>query len=223
MIGMEHKRITLLSGHYGSGKTNIAVNLAFELKKTCDRVAIADIDIVNPYFRTKDSEKELAAAGIRLICSEYANSNLDIPALPAAMQRPIADRSTTCVLDVGGDDQGAVALGRFADQIKGENDYAMLFVLSFYRPLTQTPEDALDVLREIAAACGLRFTGIVNNSNLGDATTAADIFATAERTEKLCLLSGLPLVATTVRADLADDPALRGKVVFPLHLQKKPI
>ena len=220
---MQQKRITVFCGHYGSGKTNIAVNYALARKRAGETVSIIDLDIVNPYFRTKDREQELRDAGVELICSDYAGSHLDIPALPAAMQRPIADRSTTCVLDVGGDDQGAVALGRFADQIKAENDYAMLFVLSFYRPLTQTPEDALDVLREIEAACGLRFTGIVNNSNLGDATTAADIFATAERTEKLCLLSGLPLVATTVRTDLADDPALRGKVVFPLHLQKKPI
>ena len=220
---MQQKRITVFCGHYGSGKTNIAVNYALARKRAGETVSIIDLDIVNPYFRTKDSEAELRDAGVELICSDYAGSNLDIPALPAAMQRPIADRGTTCVLDVGGDDQGAVALGRFADQIKAENDYAMLFVLNFFRPLTRTPEDALDVLREIEAACGLRFTGIVNNSNLGEATTAADILATKERTAKLCELSGLPLVATTVRADLADDPALRLECVFPLRLQKKPI
>ena len=220
---MEQKRITVFCGHYGSGKTNIAVNYAIRLKETHTRVSIIDLDIVNPYFRTKDSEAELRAAGVELICSDYAGSNLDIPALPAAMMRPVAERGTVCVFDVGGDDQGAVALGRFADQIRAEDDYAMLFVLNFYRPLTQTPEDALSVLREIEAACGLRFTGIVNNSNLGEATTVRDVLATAGRTARLCDLSGLPLVATTVRADLAADPALQGNEVFPLRLQKKPI
>ena len=218
---MQQKRITVFCGHYGSGKTNIAVNYALARKRAEMPVSIIDLDIVNPYFRTKDSERELREAGVELICSDYACSNLDIPALPAAMQRPIADRGTTCVLDVGGDDQGAVALGRFSDQIKAENDYAMLFVLNFYRPLTRTPEEALGVLREIEAACGLSFTGIVNNSNLGKATTAEDVLSTADRAARLCELSGLPLVATTARADLCD--ALRSQLpdVFPLELQKQ--
>ena len=220
---MEHKRVTIFCGHYGSGKTNIAVNVALRLKETHDKVAIIDLDIVNPYFRTKDSEAELQRAGVELICSDYAGSNLDIPALPAAMMRPLAERDTQCVMDIGGDDRGAVALGRFADQIKAENNYEMLFVLSFYRPLTRTPEEALAVMREIESACGLSFTGIVNNSNLGEATTAADILATVERAERLSALSGLPLVMTAVWEHLADDPALCGTVVFPLRLQKKPI
>ena len=76
------KRLTILCGHYGSGKTNVAVNIATELKKSCDTVTVADLDIVNPYFRTKDSESFFAEQGIRLICSPYANSNVDIPALP---------------------------------------------------------------------------------------------------------------------------------------------
>ena len=220
---MEHKRVIIFCGHYGSGKTNIAVNVALRLKETHDKVAIIDLDIVNLYFRTKDSKAELQKAGVELICSDYAGSNLDIPALPAAMMRPLAERDTQCVMDIGGDDRGAVALGRFADQIKAENDYEMLFVLSFYRPLTRTPEEALAVMREIESACGLSFTGIVNNSNLGETTTAADILATVERAERLSALSGLPLVMTAVWEHLADDPALRGTGVFPLRLQKKPI
>ena len=220
---MDHKRITIFCGHYGSGKTNIAVNYALQLRKAHDKVTIIDLDIVNPYFRTKDSEEALQKAGVELICSDYAGSNLDIPALPAAMMRPLAERDTFCVMDIGGDDRGAVALGRFADQIKSENDYEMLFVLSFYRPLTKTPEEALSVMREIEVACGLRFTGIVNNSNIGSATTPADILATAEQTARLCEMSGLPLVTTTVWENLADDPMLSNESVFPLHLQEKPI
>ena len=215
------KRIAIFCGHYGSGKTNIAVNYALARKQAADKVAILDLDIVNPYFRTKDSQAELDAAGVELICSDYAGSNLDIPALPAAMQRPIADRTYTCVIDVGGDDQGAVALGRFSDQIKEEGDYAMLFVVNFYRPLTRTAQEACEVLREIEHACGIRFTGIVNNSNLGPETTAEDVLCTGVQTEKLCELSNLPLEMTTVAASLLGEMQKKLRQVFPLSLQKQ--
>lgn len=218
---MQHKRISIFCGHYGSGKTNIAVNFALELRKTHDRVSIIDLDIVNPYFRTKDSQQELDAAGVELISSDYAGSNLDIPALPAAMMRPIAEQDTQVVMDIGGDDQGAVALGRFADQLNAEGGYDMFFVLNLYRPLTQTAEDALSVMREIEAACGLQFTAIVHNSNLGALTTLQDILDKHREAQKLCALSGLPLKLTTVREDLAPQAAALLPDVFGLRLQKQ--
>ena len=137
---MKHKRITILCGHYGSGKTNIAVNMALELKKTNERVSIADLDIVNPYFRTKDSKVELEAAGIKLICSEYAGTNVDIPALPPEMYSLTDDKSTPAILDIGGDDRGARALGRLAPSILEENDYEILAVINKFRPLTPDAE-----------------------------------------------------------------------------------
>ena len=146
---MQPKRITLFAGHYGSGKTNLAVNYALALKAAGKNTLIADLDIVNPYFRTKDSEAELAAHGIRLICSAYANTNLDAPALPAQMYDVVNDRTTFAVMDIGGDDRGAYALGRYTPAIWEENDYEMLFVVNFYRPLTQTAAQALEVMREI--------------------------------------------------------------------------
>ena len=146
---MQFKRITLLSGHYGSGKTNIAVNLARRLRASNENVAIADIDIVNPYFRTKDSQAELEKAGIRLISSPYAGSNVDLPALPDEVYSITDDKSVTAVVDVGGDDRGALALGRWRDAILQEGDYEMLFVINRFRPLTATPEDAVEVMREI--------------------------------------------------------------------------
>lgn len=218
---MQHERISIFCGHYGSGKTNIAVNFALELRKTHDRVSIIDLDIVNPYFRTKDSQQELDAAGVELISSDYAGSNLDIPALPAAMMRPIAEKETQVVMDIGGDDQGAVALGRFADQLNAEGGYDMFFVLNLYRPLTQTAEDALAVMRDIEAACGLRFTAIVHNSNLGALTTLQDILDKHREAQKLCALSGLPLKLTTVREDLQPQAAALLPGVFGLRLQKQ--
>ncbi len=215
-----YKRITILCGHYGSGKTNIAVNMAFDLKKQTDKVAIADLDIVNPYFRTKDSQKELEADGIRLICSDYANTNLDIPALPQDMYAVIDDKSLSCILDIGGDDRGALVLGRLAPAIRTENNYEMLFVINRSRPLTRDAASTLEVLHEIEQAGGIPFTGIVNNTNLGAETTAEDILSSLSYAEKVAELSELPIVATTVREDLCH--ALVGRVpsVFPLRLHR---
>ena len=218
---MDYKRITLLAGHYGSGKTNIAVNLALRLRETEARVAVADLDIVNPYFRTKDSQQALEQAGIRFICSEYANSNVDIPALPQTLYAVTDDPDLHCILDIGGDDRGALALGRLSPAIRAENNYEMLFVVNFYRPLTTNAADALEVMREIEAAGRLPFTGIINNSNLGDETTADTVLATAERVRELCDLSALPLVCTTVNRPLV--PALQNTIpnLIGLDLQAK--
>ncbi len=218
-----YKRITLLCGHYGSGKTNVAVNMAFDLKKKYENVALADLDIVNPYFRAKDSMKALTDAGIRLICSEYANSNVDIPALPQDMYAISDDRSLKCILDIGGDDRGALALGRLAPAILEENDYEMLMVINSARPLSRDASSTLEIMREIETAGGIRFTGLVNNTNLGAETTAEDVLASLPYAKEVAELSGLPIVATSVREDLMAE--LEGKVedLFPLQLQKHEI
>ncbi len=218
---MQYKRITLFAGHYGSGKTNIAVNYALHLKNKGENVTIADLDIVNPYFRTRDSLEELNKAGIRLISSEFASSNVDLPALPGEVYS-VLDNSVECaIMDIGGDDRGAYALGRYADSIKNENNYEMLFVFNKYRPLTPTAEDALEIMGEIEEACKIKFTAIVNNSNLGELTTAEDILNSTEETEKLSKLCGLPVKMTTAESKLVNN--LNGKIenLFPLTLQKK--
>ncbi len=217
---MEYKRLTLLCGHYGSGKTNVAVNLALRLKKQYNTVSVADLDIVNPYFRTKDSKAEFDAAGISLICSEYANTNVDIPALPAQIYRITDASEGHFVLDIGGDDRGAYALGRLAPEIIRENNYDMWMVINCYRPLTPDAPSTLEVMAEIEAACGIPFTGIVNNSNLGPLTTAQDVLRSVDYADKVAKLSGKPLVCTTVMENLMDQ--LQGKIehLMPLRLQK---
>ena len=214
------KRLTILCGHYGSGTTNVAVNVATELKKTRDTVTVADLDIVNPYFRTKDSAAYFEEQGIRLICSAYANSNVDIPALPQEMYAITDDRSMTAVLDIGGDDRGALVLGRLAPKILAENDYEMLMVINCYRPLTRDAASTMEVLREIEYAGGIRFTGLVNNSNLGAVTTAEDILASRDYAEEVARLSGLPIVMTSVRQDLYAEVVGKVPNAFPLGLQK---
>jgi len=218
---MNHKRLTLFAGHYGSGKTNIAVNYALALAKEGKKVCIADLDIVNPYFRTADSAAVLEAAGIDLISPKFANSNVDLPALPAESYRLVQDKSAYGIMDIGGDDRGAYALGRYVPFIKEEGNYRMIFVANMYRPLTATPEDALEVMREIEAACGLAFTDIVNNSHLGSFTDLQTVLDSQGYIQKLCDLSGLPLYMTTVRADLAKEVSGHIPNVLPLQLQEK--
>ena len=218
---MEHKRLTLFAGHYGSGKTNIAVNYALALAAEEKKVCIADLDIVNPYFRTKDSAKELAAAGVDLISPQFANSNVDLPALPAEAYRLVTDRSSYAIMDIGGDDRGAYALGRYVPAILEENNYRMVFVANCYRPLTATPEEAMEVMREIEAACGLRFTDIVNNSNLGNETTPETLLRSQDYIARLSRLSGLPVFATTAVAEVAAQLPQSFYPVIPLRLQEK--
>lgn len=218
---MIDKRVLLLCGHYGSGKTNIAVNLAMRLAQKHPRVTIADLDIVNPYFRTKDSENDFREAGIRLICSAYANSNVDIPALPPDLYAITDDRDMRVIIDVGGDDRGALALGRITPALVEENNYEMMMVINCYRPLTRDADSTIEVMREIETACGIRFTGLVNNSNLGAETVAEDVIKSVSYAKEVAEKSGLPLLMTAVEERLQKE--LEGKIpdLLPLTLQKK--
>ena len=218
-MNTDAKRLTLFAGHYGSGKTNIAVNYAFRLAEEGKRVCIADLDIVNPYFRTKDSEAELAAAGIQLVSPRYANTNVDLPALPAESYRLVQDKSTYGIMDIGGDDRGAYALGRYVSAIKAENNYRMAFVVNCYRPLTSTVADTVEIMSEIETACGLEFTCIVNNSNLGSETTPQTVLDSVDFVERLSAETGLEIWMHTAEASVAEQLSLLS--VMPMTLQKK--
>lgn len=215
---MHYKRLTLLCGHYGSGKTNISVNMALDLRKSYPNVALADLDIVNPYFRSKDSENLLKENGIRLICSEFANSNVDLPSLPQEIYSVTDDRSIRAVMDVGGDERGALALGRLSPAITAENDYDMLMVLNRFRPLTPDPESVAEVMAEIGNACHIPFTGLINNSNLGRETTPEQILSSVDFAQKTAELTGLPVLFTAV--DRAFCPMLEGRIpnLFPMDI-----
>ena len=211
------KRVTLFSGHYGSGKTNIAVNYAPGLKKEGLKTLIADLDIVNPYFRTRDSEKALKDAGVEIVVSSYANTNVDVPALPEEMYRIIDDKQMHAVVDVGGDDRGALALGRLAPSLMAEDDYEMVFVMNFYRPLTRTADQLISVLREVETASGMKVTALLNNSNLGQMTAVSDIAETDALAREVSEKTNLPLLGTTVREDLINE--IKGKVVHPMPIR----
>lgn len=217
---MESKRITVFAGHYGSGKTNIAVNYALYLRRMNPekKVTVADLDIVNPYFRTRDSMDVMESNRIKLISSEFANSNVDLPALPPDTYSIFDDRECLGVVDVGGDDRGALALGRYTDKILADGDYAFLFVINKFRPLTATAEGAVEIMREIEFAAHMRFTGIVNNSNIGNETTEENVLFSAEYAEEVSKITGLPVVMTAVKQSLFEP--LCGKInnLFPITL-----
>ncbi len=216
---MDYKRITIVCGHYGSGKTNVALNMAYEQKESGKDVSIADLDIVNPYFRTKDSIDELNRRGINLICSDYAGTNLDIPALPDEMYSITDNKHKSFVLDIGGDDRGALALGRLAPAIIKENNYSMIAIINMYRPLTRDTDSTVEVLREIEYAGGINFTAIINNSNLGADTTAQDVIASLPYAEKISKAMNLPVIATSVNEKLKNE--LIGKIsnLYTMNLQ----
>lgn len=215
---LNHKRITVIAGHYGSGKTNIAINYALNLKNNTNRVSIADLDIVNPYFRTKDSRDVLEENGIRLISSAFANSNVDTPALPAEVYTIFSDKEVLGVIDVGGDDRGALALGRYTPMIKEEGNYEFLFVINKFRFLTRDAKSTVEVMREIEGAANLKFTAIINNSNLGEETTENDVLSSAEYATEVSKLANLPIKLTTVHSKLYDSLKEKIDNLMPLEL-----
>ena len=212
------KRVTIFAGHYGSGKTNVAVNYALSVRKVKSDVAIADLDIVNPYFRTKDSEAILKENNIKLISSPYANTNVDTPALPAEAYSVIHNKDICSIIDVGGDDRGALALGRYMPEILKENDFEMIFVINKYRYLTSTAEDTVAIMKEIESAANAKFTSIVNNSNLGEETTAEDVLNSVEYANRVSSLSGLKIKMTTVKHDLIEKLGSNIDNLFPINL-----
>ena len=220
MADYKYKRVTLFAGHYGSGKTNIAVNFALKMRKEIEKIKIADLDIVNPYFRTLDSEAVFREHGIKLICSQFANSNVDAPAMPKEVYNLIDSRSEYGVLDIGGDDRGALALGRYVPSITEENDYEMLLVINKARPLTRNVPDTVEVVEEMVKACGLPFTGIVNNTNLGPETTEEDVLSSMDYANEVSEVLGIPIKMTCCDEKLYEKLKDKVENLFPLSLQK---
>lgn len=193
-------KAVIITGHYGSGKTNIAAELALEFARAGERVCVVDLDIVNPYFRTADFSELFAQHGIELAAPKYANTNLDIPALDFDMYALLSsfDRA---VIDVGGDDVGAAALGRYSQTLE-HFGYDMLYVVNKYRLLTRTSAEAVELLRDIEQVSRLKVTGVINNSNLGGETTAEEIRNSVPYAEQCSAELGVPLMFTAAERSL---------------------
>ena len=193
------KKVTIITGHYGCGKTNISVNLALDLAKSGEKVTVVDLDIVNPYFRTADFSNLFSDHNINLITPMYANSNLDIPAISFDIER-LTNEDGYLIIDVGGDDSGSTALGRYKsvfDRLSLTNDIAMLYVINKYRLLTKTPEEAIELMREIEYTARFKHTGIINNSNLGEETDIQAVLDSLDYADSVSKETALPVVFTS--------------------------
>ncbi|MCL2159019.1 MAG: cobalamin biosynthesis protein CobQ [Oscillospiraceae bacterium] len=195
------KKIIIVCGHYGAGKTNISLNLCVMLKEQTDTLyTLADLDTVNPYFRSADNVAELQRLGIDFIVPQFAGTNVDIPALPAKIYS-IFLPDIRAVLDVGGDDNGATVLGMFADKIELEN-YEMIYVANKYRNLTAEAADATALAGLIEESSKLKITSVINNSNVGALTTKKEIEAALEYGKDIAKLLCVPLLATSFMGEL---------------------
>jgi len=198
--------ITVIVGHYGVGKTNLSLNLAKTLAETGVKVTLVDLDVVNPYFRSSDYEALLASWGVDLVAPVFAGSTLDVPSLSGKVDTAIEAASEThkIILDVGGDDVGATAFGRYGKKIS-EKQYAMYYVVNAYRNLIQETADATELLYHIEKKAGLKATGIINNSHLQKETTEKTVLDSLEFAENIAKETNLPLVATTIPASSFGD------------------
>lgn len=193
--------ITVLVGHAGVGKTNTAMGLAIAQADAGHEVTLVDLDIVNPYFRSSDYPELLSEHGVHLVSPVLARTTLDTPSLSGEVDTVLesAGRSDDIrvIVDVGGDDDGATALGRYAEKL--DSSVARVFyVVSAFRSLTLTAGDAAEMLPEIEWHAHLRADGVVNTSNIAEATTISNVRHGREFAKETAELLGLPLVATVV-------------------------
>lgn len=211
------KRLNIVTGHYGSGKTEFSINYALKLKQNYEKVAICDLDIVNPYFRTFDAKEDLTKNGIKVIAPDYASTNLDLPTLPGDVISIFQNKDMASVIDVGGDDDGAIALGRYNKYIKDE-DYEMFFVINTKRPDTQKVSDILELAEKIQFTSRLKITSVVNNANLSYLSSIDDFEGSFEITSKVASSLGVDVKFVTSTPEILNKLSCDEKLKFPLKL-----
>lgn len=213
------KRLVIITGHYGSGKTEFAINYAVKCSKIYNKVSMADIDVVNPYFRSREKSEIMEKLGVRVIGSMIGNSSLELPSLPPEVRGMIEDKAAKTILDVGGDPVGATILARYSIYIEKE-DYDMILVVNANRPETQTSKDVIKFIRDIEKTSKLKMTGLVNNTHLLKSTSKEDVLRGHELVEQVSKETGLPIYYETAIKKVADEINLNQEAikVFPLYL-----
>ena len=212
------KKINIVTGHYGSGKTEFAINYALKLKDVYGSSVICDMDIVNPYFRTNDAVDFLKKENVNVIAPEYANTNLDLPSLPSDIISVFSENSPPSVLDVGGDDDGAIALGQFYPYISKE-DYEMFFVINALRPDTSNSDDIIKLIKDIEYVSRCKVTSIVNNTNLSYLSSVKDITDSLKLIDEVSRLTGIKVKYISGTEDiLIKLPVELKEKLFPLKL-----
>jgi len=211
----DNSRVMAIVGHYGSGKTEIALNIALSMQKSGRRARVVDMDIVNPFFRSAECAEKMRALGVEVLYPEFALSAVDMPTLGAEVRRAFEDDGCISILDIGGDDAGAAALGGFANQLNALGA-EMYYVINPYRPRSRDIEQIKTMFSLIEARSRMKVSGIIANPNMGRETTPEIIRdgepLIAEVAEKL----GVPVIAECVREDIAEGFA-GGWDVFPIQ------
>ena len=198
------KRLTIYTGNLGSGKTEVAVNTALSLMRLGKRAVLVDLDIINPYFRTRMVRGQLEEMGLEVVSPQGRFSHADLPNVSPAIKGVFLNREFTGVFDVGGDDVGAVALGQYRELLDGQ-DYQMLFVINTCRPFTRSPEGIIKYIKSIQDACGIMVSGLVNNANLGSETGLDTVLEGFSMVSGVAKTLGLPVSFTAVRRGLLDE------------------
>jgi len=199
---MYERRVTIFVGHFGSGKTEIALNGALDLAAAGSRVTVADLDVVKPYFRCRSARAILADAGIDLLAPTGANVHADLPIIVPQIRSSLRDEKSRLIMDVGGDDVGARVLGSLSDVIPLD-DTECLLVLNFRRPSTPNPQTAVAMVRDIEAVGRVPVSGLISNTHLMDETTPEVVLDGYRLALETARLAEVPLVAMTVQEDLA--------------------
>lgn len=223
MLNLTDKRLTVMVGNYGSGKTELSISLARFYAKT-KKTVLVDLDIVNPYFRSGEHEALLSREGIRVLMPTFANTTVDIPALPAAIQSVFDVPDEQVIFDVGGDDTGAAALGRYVNFFEKErHEVRCLFVINAMRPLTRTAGDVIDLMARISARARMPFSGLVNNTNLSSETTVEMLLEGQKMVAEVAEKTGVPQVMITGEsAVLKQLPPEYAPLLFPIERVMKP-
>ena len=190
-------RVVILVGHFGSGKSEIAINVALGSKERGCDVSLVDLDVVKPYFRVRAVRAFMAERGIEVIAPDGENLHADLPIIVPAVRRLLLDPEARLVVDVGGDPVGTRALGSLSDLVPREETEHLL-VLNFRRPYTETVADAAEMCRAIEEAARIPLTGIVSNTHLLGETTPADVTYGYEMSREVAALVGVDVKAVVV-------------------------
>ncbi len=196
--------VVVIVGSYGSGKSEVAVNLAVHHRRAGQRVRIADLDLVNPYFRSREAERQLTALGIGVVLPPRPYVQSELPVLSPLVAGLIRQPDGLAILDAGGDAVGAMVLAALGDAFAGRRPQ-VLQVINPLRPDTGTAAGCDRIRRQIEASAGLAVTGLIGNANLIDETTPAVILDGFEFLKEVCAASGLPLVCVTVAEELLAE------------------
>ena len=203
---MNNSRLKIIIGAYGSGKSEISVNLALKMRREnpSDKVLLADLDIVNPFYRSSDADKELQDNDIRLISPMYANSNVDAPVLSGEVYVIFDDESYRGVFDIGGEDMGATILGSMKTRLDN-TDAELLMAVNTRRPFTSNADEIIIMASELQEASKMKITGFINNTNILEQTAPSDILEGEKILLEVSKKTGIPLVMTTVLGETLSD------------------